>query len=54
MHREPRVLKEEAQVGKWLDSRARITSKELAQLHSVKNGILQSACSSMQQAEKNE
>ena len=35
----------EAQVGKWLDCRARITSKELAPLHSVKNGILRSACS---------
>ena len=40
MHREPRVLEAEAQVGKWFDCRARITSKELAQLHSVKNGIL--------------
>ena len=30
---------------KWLDCRARITSKELAPLHSVKNGILQNACS---------
>ena len=45
MHREPKVLKAEAQVGKWLDCRASITSKELAPLHSVKNGILQSACS---------
>ena len=35
----------EVQVGKWLDCRARITSKELAPLHSVKNGILRSACS---------
>ena len=33
------------QVGKWLDCRARITSKEVAQLRSVKNGILWSACS---------
>ena len=41
MHREPRVLEAEAQVGKCLDCRARITSKELAQLHSVKSGILQ-------------
>ena len=39
MHREPRVLEAEAQVGKWVDCRARITSKELAQFHSVKNGI---------------
>ena len=44
--REPRVLEAEAQVGKWLDCRARITSNELAPLHSVKNGILRrSACS---------
>ena len=35
----------EAQVGKWLDCRARITSKELAPIHSVKSGILQNACS---------
>ena len=45
MHREPRVQEAEAQVGKWLDCRARITSEELAQLHSVKNGILRSGCS---------
>ena len=32
----------EAQVEECLDCRARITSKELAPLHSVKNGILQS------------
>ena len=47
MHREPEVLEAEAQVGKWLDCRARITSKELAP-HSVKSGILQSACSTSQ------
>ena len=40
MHREPRVLEAEAQVGKWLDCRAMVTSKELAQIHSVKNRIL--------------
>ena len=45
MHREPEILEAEAQVGKWLDCRARITSKELAPLHSVKSGTLQSACS---------
>ena len=45
MHREPEVLEAEAQVGKWHDCRARITSKELAPLHSVKSGILQNACS---------
>ena len=43
MHREPEVLEAEAQVGEWLDCRARITSKELAPIHSVKNGILQNA-----------
>ena len=48
MHREPRVLEAEAQVGKWLDCRARITSKELAPLLSVKNGILRSAWSTSQ------
>ena len=35
----------EVQVGKWLDCRARITSKGLAQLHSVENGSVQNACS---------
>ena len=45
MHREPEVLEGEAQVGKWLDCRARITSQELAPLHCVKSGILQNACS---------
>ena len=45
MRREPEVPEAEAQVGKWLDCRARITSKELAPIHSVKNGILQNACS---------
>ena len=45
MHREPEVPEAEVQVGEWLDCRARITSKELAPLHSVNNGILQNACS---------
>ena len=45
MHREPEVLEAEPQVEECLDCRARITSKELAQLHSVKNGSLQNACS---------
>ena len=45
MHREPEVLEAEAQVEECLDCRARITSKELAPLHSVKSGILQNACS---------
>ena len=35
----------EAQVDEWLDCFARISSKELAPIHSVKNGMLQSACS---------
>ena len=39
MHREPDVLETEAQVEKWLDCRARITSKELAPLHFVKSGL---------------
>ena len=41
MHREPEVLEAEAQVEECLDCRARITSKELAPLHSVKRGTLQ-------------
>ena len=45
MHREPEVLEAEAQVEECLDCCARITSKELAPLHSVKNGIHQNACS---------
>ena len=48
MHREPEVLEAEAQVGKWLDCRAGITTKELAPILSVKSGILQSACSTCQ------
>ena len=35
MHREPEVLEVEAQMGKWLDCSARITSKELAPINSV-------------------
>ena len=45
MHEEPEVPEAEAHVEECLDCFARITSKELAQLHSVKNGILRSACS---------
>ena len=48
MHREPRVLEADVQVAEWLDCRARITSKELAQLHTVKYGILRSACTTSQ------
>ena len=50
MHREPEVPEAEAQVGEWLDCRARVTSKELAPIHSVKNGILQSGCSASPRA----
>ena len=53
MHREPRVLEAEAQVRKWLDCRARITSNDFAQLHSVKNGIFRSACSTKQKMNAN-
>ena len=53
MHREPEVLEAEAQVEECLDCRARITSKELVQLHSVKNGILRSACSTRQKMDAN-
>ena len=45
MLREPEVREAEAPVEEYLDCPARITSKELAPLRSVKNGILQSACS---------
>ena len=45
MHREPEVLEAEAQVEECLDCLARITSKELAPLHSVKSGTIQNACS---------
>ena len=45
MHREPEVLEARVPVGKWLDCSAKITSKKLAPIHSVKNGILQNACS---------
>ena len=40
MHREPEVRVEES-----LDCPERITTKELAAIHSVKSGILQNACS---------
>ena len=45
MHRERVVFEAEAQVGNCLGCRARITSKELAPIHSVKNSISQNACS---------
>ena len=43
--RKPEVPEEEVPVEECFDGRARITSKELAPIHSVKNGILQNACS---------
>ena len=43
--REPDVPEERVPVVECFDCPARITSKELAPIHSVKNGILQSACS---------
>ena len=45
MRREPEVLEAKVPVEECFDCPARITSKELAQLHSVKNGILRNACS---------
>ena len=44
-HREPEVLEEKVPVGEWVDGHARIISKELAPVHSVKSGTLQNACS---------
>ena len=44
MHREPEVPEEKVPVEECFDCLARITSKELAITHSVKNGILQNAC----------
>ena len=49
MHREPEVPEAEAPVVEMSSmAHARITSKEFAPLHSVKNGILQNACSTSQ------
>ena len=44
MHREPEVPEAGVPVEECFDCPARITSKELAPIHSVKNGILQNAC----------
>ena len=44
-HREPEVPEVRAPVVECFDGLARITSKELAPIHSVKNGTLQNACS---------
>ena len=45
MRREPEVPEERVSVVECLDGPARITSKELAPIHSVKSGTLQNACS---------
>ena len=45
MRREPEVPEARVPVAECLDGPATITSKELAPIHSVKNGILQNACS---------
>ena len=45
MHREPEVPEARVPVEECFDCPARITPKTLAPLHSVKNGILQYACS---------
>ena len=45
MRREPEVPEEKAPVVECLDGPARITSKELAPIHSVKSGTFQNACS---------
>ena len=45
MRREPENPEERVPVVECLDGPARITSKERAPIHSVKNGILQNACS---------
>ena len=44
MRREPEVPEERVPVAECLDGSARISSKELAPIHSVKNGTLQNAC----------
>ena len=45
MHREPEDREARVPVVECLDGPARITSKELAPIHAVKNGILQYASS---------
>ena len=45
MHREPEVPEARVPAEECFDCPARITSKELAPIHYVKNGILQNACS---------
>ena len=48
MHREPEVPEAGVPVVERLDGLARITSKEFATTHAVKNGTLQNACSTRQ------
>ena len=43
--REPEVPEEKVPVVECLDGPARITSKQLAPIHSVQSGTLQNACS---------
>ena len=45
MHREPEVPEARVPVEECFDCLARVTSKELAPIHSVKNDIPQNACS---------
>ena len=45
MHREPEVPEARVPVAECFDCPARITSMERVPVHSVKNGILQNACS---------
>ena len=45
MCREPEVPEARVPVVECLDGPARITSKELAPIHSMKSGTLQNACS---------
>ena len=45
MRREPEVQEARVPVVECLDGLARITSKELAPIHFVKDGTLQNACS---------
>ena len=45
MRREPEVPEKKVPVGECFDGPERITSKELAPIHSVKNGTIQNACS---------
>ena len=44
MFREPEIPEEKVPVVECLDGPARITSEELAPIHSVKSGTLQNAC----------